>query len=182
MNNKNLKSRRIALCGMFSALSLTCMLMGSFLPFSAYLAPAISGIFILPVVIEYKLRTGVMMFFAVSLLSVFLTPNKEMVAVFIFLLGWYPIVKLQLDKIKSKPLMWVVKMVAFNISTALAYFFILVIFPVGEVIAEYESMSTVFIFILAAGANLTFIIYDRALNRLIGFYLFVWRKKIMGQV
>ncbi len=179
MYNRNTKSRRIAVCGIFSALSLTCMLMGSFFPFSDYLAPAISGIFILPVVIEYKLPSGILMYLAISLLSLFVTPRKEIVAVFIFFLGWYPFAKLYFDKLKFKTFLWLIKVVVFNLSLSLAYFFIIIIFPIGEVVSEFEGMSFLFISILIFFANITFIIYDRALTRLLCLYFNVWRKKIM---
>ncbi len=180
MNNRNLKSKRIAVCGILSALSLTCMLMGSFFPFSSFLAPAISGILILPVVLEYKLSTGCVMFAAISLLSLFIAPNKESVAIFIAILGWYPFVKLSLDKLKYKVLLWVLKITIFNTCVALVYLFIIVIFPIGAVVAEFESMSFYFVMILVIVANITFVIYDKALERVVFMYMHFWRKRIFS--
>ncbi|MEG1744947.1 MAG: hypothetical protein RR215_05110, partial [Ruthenibacterium sp.] len=93
MQRRNNESRKLALCGMFAALSLTCMLLGSILPFSTFLAPGISGILILPIVIEFGSGAGLTLYAGISLLSFFMVPDKEMGLIFIFLLGWYPVVK-----------------------------------------------------------------------------------------
>ncbi len=180
MNNRNFKTKRIAVCGIFSALSLACMLMGSIFPFSSYVAPAISGILILPVVLEFKLHTGGLMFAAIALLSLFIAPNKESVALFIAILGWYPFAKLKLDRIRHKIALWALKILIFNACVLLAYAFIILIFPIGAVVSEFEAMSYVFIGILLVMANITFIIYDRALERIVYLYMFFWRKKIMN--
>ena len=71
-------TKRIALCGMFGALSVTIMLLGSLIPFATYMCPAIAAFFILPIVYEYKEKTSFMLYLAVSILSLILVAEKEL--------------------------------------------------------------------------------------------------------
>lgn len=179
MQSQRGKSRKLALCGMFAAVSLVCMLMGSVLPFSTFLAPAISGILILPVVLEFGSGAGLLLYAATALLSFFMAPDKEMSLIFIFLLGWYPIAKLKLDKLRSKIIQWCAKFTLFNISVLTMYAIILFLFPIPGVAAEFEQMGLWFALGLLLAGNVTFLIYDTALSRFLGLYLNVWRPKLM---
>ena len=179
MQNRKNTSRRVALCGIFGGFAVACMLLGSVLPFSTFLAPAISGALILPVAVEFGPGSGVLLYAAISLLSFFTVPDKEMALIFIFCLGWYPVAKLRLDKIRSKVVQWSTKFVLFNISIVGMYAIILFLFPIASVVAEYKEAGLLFSALLLLGGNVTFAIYDVALSRFLGLYLNVWRPRLM---
>ncbi len=172
----NLKSKKISLCGVFAAICLVLMMFGSILPFSSYLAPALSGITLIPIAYEFNKRTAFLLFFSIALLSVFLVADKEMAFLFLAFLGWYPIFKISFDKIKNKILRIIAKFTVFNISIVLMYYFIIFLFPIDAVVASFENLQYIFIVVLIVLANVTFVIYDIALARFTFLYNNFWRK------
>ncbi len=179
-HNRNKSSKLIAVCGIFSALSFVSLLFGNFIPLSTYLAPAISGIFIFPIAYEYNTKAAILIYTAVSILSVFLIPGKETVVLFIFILGWYPFAKLLLDKISNKIFQFTIKVVIFNIAVFCAYALIIFIFPITEVVSQFSNQGLLLILGFILAGNITFIIYDKALFRMYGVYIYNFRKRIFN--
>lgn len=169
--NRRSESGKIALCGVFGALAIVIMLMGSVIPFATFVAPAFAGILIVPVVIEYGFGSGALLYLAISLLALFLAPDKEMALIFIFFLGYYPMAKAKLDRIRLKIMQWIAKFALFNASIAAMYGGILFLFPIASVVAEFEESGVPLLFLLLVMGNLTFVLYDVALCRIIGLYL-----------
>ncbi len=176
MNKNRLKSKKIALSGVFGALSLTIMLFGSILPLSSYLAPALSGCLLIPITCEFNKRSAFVLFIAISALSIFIVPDKECAFLFLAFLGWYPILKNSFDSIKNKILKCAIKFLVFNISIALMYYFVLFIFPIDAIVSSFNGLQYYFFAILIVMANITFFIYDISLKRLIFTYTHFWSK------
>ena len=120
-----------------------------------------------------------LLYAAIALLSFFVVPDKEMSLVFVFLLGWYPVAKLRLDKLRLRVVQWCTKFALFNISIVFMYAIILFLFPIASVVAEYEEAGLAFAGVLLLAGNVTFVIYDFALSRFLGMYLNLWRPKLM---
>lgn len=177
--NSQKQSRRIALGGVFASLAVVCMLMGSVLPFSTYLAPALGGALLLPLAMEMGIGAGFLAFAAIAVLSMLMVPDKEMALMFVCLLGYYPILKLKLDGLHSKVVQWCMKFALCNISVCGMYAVILFLFPIAAVVAEFGEMSNVFIALLLLMGNVTFFLYDIALSRFAGLYLNVLRPKLL---
>ena len=66
------ESRRVAVGGVFGALALVLMLAGGFLPLATFAAPAFAGLLIVPVAIEFGVKTGVLVYAAIGLLALVL--------------------------------------------------------------------------------------------------------------
>ncbi len=176
MNRKN-QSSRIALCGILGALAVVVMLMGGVIPFATFVAPAIAGLLIVPIAIEYGLKPGALLYAAISMLALFMAPDKEMALVFVFFLGYYPLAKAKLDQIKSKVVQWSTKFALFNISILTMYSIIVFVFPIAYIVAELEESGLPFLGLLLLMGNATFVIYDIALSRMIGLYLIKFRAR-----
>ena len=88
MRRQGSQSQRIALAGVFGSLAVVIMLVGGVLPFATFAAPAMAGLFLVPVAIEFGRKTGCLLYVAVGLLAFFLVPDREMSLIFIFLLGY----------------------------------------------------------------------------------------------
>ena len=56
MQKRSSESRKIALSGVFGSLAAVLMLMGGILPLATYVAPALAGILIVPVAIEFGIK------------------------------------------------------------------------------------------------------------------------------
>lgn len=177
---RSMESRRIALGGIFTALAIVVMLMGAILPFATFSAPAIAGILIVPVAIEFGMKTGYLLYAAIGLLSIFIVPEKEMALIFIFLFGFYPLFKAKLERVVPKGLQWAAKLLLFNACIFCMYGLILFLFPIGAVVAEFEEMSATFVALLVLLGNLAFVIYDMALVKVIGVYCAKIRPRLMN--
>lgn len=175
------ESRKVALGGMFAALATVLMLLGGILPFATFAAPALAGILIVPAAIELGMRMGWLLYAAIGLLSFFAVPDKEMGLVFIFFLGFYPLVKASIERIRRKVLQWVLKLLLFNVCITGMYSLILFVFPIGAVVAEFENAGVAFSALLLLLGNVTFVIYDMAIAKIIGLYCAKYRKKLLGQ-
>lgn len=85
---RNRLSFRVAFCGVLAALMIAVMLLGTMIPTTTYICPALAGVLLLPVVWEFGFRTGALLYLAVALLSLILSPNKEAALFFVLLFGW----------------------------------------------------------------------------------------------
>ena len=84
---RNRLSFRVAFCGVLAALMIAVMLLGTMIPTTTYICPALAGVLLLPVVWEFGFRTGALLYLAVALLSLILSPNKEAALFFVLLFG-----------------------------------------------------------------------------------------------
>ena len=51
------QTKRVALCGVFAALSTVVMFLGGMLPLATFTAPAIAGLLLWPVALEFNLQS-----------------------------------------------------------------------------------------------------------------------------
>lgn len=175
---RNRLSFRVALCGVLAALMVAIMLLGTIIPSTTYLCPALAGMLLIPVVWEMGAKTGGLLFGAVSLLSLLLAPDKEAALCFLLLFGWYPLLRPKIQHLQKKPLRWVVKLLLFNL--ALAAIFALTFFVLGLPIGgdgELAGTGLLLAGMLALG-NLCFILYDVLLTRVSDLYVLRLRPKL----
>ena len=171
-------SYKVAFGGIACALSLLCMFLSGVFPMAEYTTPALAGIILVVLVIDFGKPAAWIAYGAVSLLSLFITPNKEAVILFIAFLGYYPILKSNLEQIKSRVLEWVLKMLVFNAACISAYFVIINLFGMTELITEMSMGLEYGIYLFLALANAVFVLYDIALSQVITFYFNVIRPKL----
>lgn len=174
-------ARRCALGGVFGALALVVLLMGSIFPAATFVAPAVAGLVIVPVAVECGVRLGAAVYAAVAVLALFLVPDKEATLFFLFLLGHYPLLKVFLEKMRNKVLRLVLKLAVFNASVCAVYGILLILFPVDAIVAEFADAGKLFIALLIAAGNVTFLIYDMAVKRLVCYYCAALRPRLFRQ-
>lgn len=163
-------AKSVALGGMLTALSVALLAVSGFTQIANLTLDSIAGIILVIAVVELGLRNAVLVYFAVTVLSLILVPNKEPVILYSAVFGIYTLLKSIAEKIKKPVLEWVVKIVSANICLGIAGMLIYAIglFPEG-------SVKLLILGILAF--NLVFVLYDIALTRLIAFYIYRIRKK-----
>lgn len=171
-------SFRVALCGVLAALMAAILLLGTMIPGTTYLCPALAGAFLIPVLWELGIKAGLLVYGVVSLLSLLLTPDKEAALFFVLLFGWYPLLRPRLQHLKKKPLRGVVKFLLFNLS--LLVIALLTVFVLG--LPLVEEGGPVGPAILMAGflilGNVSFLLYDILLGRLSNLYVLRLRPKL----
>lgn len=171
-------SRKIAFCGVTGALSITILLFGFLMPFSTYACPAIAACLLLPIVYEYKEKIAFTLYLAVSFLSLFLIPDKELSMMYILVFGLYTVFKFLVDKIKPRFLKVFVKILYSVASTSVCYLLLLIIFPIPILVDDFKGMTSLFIFLLLALFVVTFLLYDFALSKLLLVYKYKLRPKL----
>ena len=94
------KSAQVALGGIATGMCIALMFATGMIPFSYYALPALAGLVLIAVREENGLSTALIVFAAVSLLSVFVVPIKEAALLFIAFFGYYPILQESFAKIR----------------------------------------------------------------------------------
>lgn len=100
------ESQKIALCGVLSALSVVVLLVGNVLQIGTYAAPMLASFLLIPVLEDYGKKYALLLYAVVSLLSLFLVPDKELVLFYVLVLGYYPVLRVRLNNIRRGVLRW----------------------------------------------------------------------------
>lgn len=151
------QTRRIAVCSMTAALGVVVMLLGAVLELGMYVCPMVVGLCLIPLGRRFGVKYQLLLWIAISLLSLFLVPNPEENLVFAGLFGWYPALQPKLQKL-PRVLRAVVKLVLFNaVVIGLEALIIFVLVP--EVIGD-----NMLLLLLLLG-NVMFVMYDRVVGR-----------------
>lgn len=145
-------AKTIALCGVMAALSVVIMLLGAVLGLGLYASPMLAGICLIPVGRRYGKRYHVLLWIAVSVLSLILVPDVEEDLMFLCIFGCYPIVRPYFQRL-AKGLRLVVKLLLFHVVfTALELLVMLVLVP--------EAIESVLMLVLILLGDITFLCYD----------------------
>ena len=153
---------RIALGGMLAAVAVVIMNLVGIIPVATFVCPMLS-MMILTLVLRFcGKRIGWAWYGAVAILSVLLGPDKEAAAIFVCL-GYYPILKPGIDRMKGGTL---VKFLFFNCVILLMYWALINLFGLVQIAQEYRELGLAMtIFTLVTG-NVIFFMLDRILARL----------------
>ena len=164
------QSSKVAFCGMMVALSVALMLTGGLVPIATYCAPMLGGILLLPIMLEYGRKTAWTAYIATSLIVLTLGVDKE-AAFFYLFLGYYPIIKWNIEKIGRKPLRLALKLVVFNAAIFLMYAILGFVLHLDAVVAEFTEMGAWLLFLFAVLMNFSLLLYDRLLVPLTAIYI-----------
>lgn len=159
-------SSKITLCAITAALSVIFMLLGYF-PYFTYAAPAVAGVLLMVVVIEIDLKWAVGSYIASSFI-IFLLGETESKLMYIFLFGYYPIVKAAVERIRKPIAEWLIKLVVFNAAVLAVYGALSFVFDLS--VEDFGALGKYGALIFLAFGNIVFVIYDIAVSRLSQFY------------
>ena len=154
------QTKRIAFCGMMTALGVVILLVGNFLGIGTYAAPMLTGLLILPAGKRWGAKYQVLLWLAIGLLGLILLSDVEEGLLFLGFFGWYPILRPALEKL-PRLWSWVTKFLVFNLPVvALEALVILILVP--------EVMDPTLLLVLWVVGNVIFLFYDRAIPRVEG--------------
>lgn len=158
---------KIAFGGIMAALCVVCMLM-SYFPYFTYAAPGVASLFVMIALIETDKKWASGVYIASALLILIFAENESK---FIYLLffGHYPILKAIFDSRFKGFVLWLFKIVLFNICVAAIYFITSV--TVGISLEEFSILGKYGAAIILLLVNAVFIVYDIALSRMAFFYI-----------
>ena len=162
-------SFKVSLGGIVTALSVVLMLLTTVIPFGTYAFPAFAGMLLVAVVIELNRAWAFSVYFVVSVLSFLLLSDKEAALYYAVFLGFYPIVKNFIERIKSRVLQYVLKFSAFNGCMVLAFYLSVFVLSIPKESFSINGHYLPLVF-LALG-NVAFIIYDFCVTKIVTIYL-----------
>lgn len=171
-------SAMIALCGLMTALSVVLMLAGGVMFIATYAAPLLASTLLLPPMLEYGRRAGWTCWLATGLLALILGLDKE-AAFFYLFIGWWPLVKWQLEKrVPKKTPRLLLKLAIFLAAILAMYAFIGYVLHLDAITAEFGEMGRVMTALFFAAMALCLLLYDRLLMPLVALYAQKLRPKL----
>ncbi len=170
------KTSKTALGGIIAALSLTLLFSVSIVPFFTYALPAAAAALLIPIIIEINYKWAFGVYLSVSLLGIFIVPEKEVAIMYLAFFGYYVILKFIIEKGIKGILAWLVKILLFNSSTFLSYLFMMKF--LGVEVDEIEKFGYIAIPLLLLFGSFAFVLYDIALTRIIYLYIKKYRQQV----
>lgn len=153
-------SYRIALGGIVSALCLVTMFLSGIMPALYLLLPMIAGVLMMIIAVEVNTKWALLTYIAVSILSLFITFDKEAALIFIMFFGHYPILRFYIKKIVSKSAQVIIRFAVFNVCI-IGYFYVTVyLFGLEQMLDELNDFGKYGAVIMLVLANIIFILYD----------------------
>lgn len=171
----NKKSRSVALAGMLTAIAVVILLFGTLFELLDLSASALASLAVMVAVIELGNGWAGGVYAAAALLSLLLFPLRTASVTFAAFIGYYPVLKVYLDRIKPRPLQYLIKLLPFN-----AFLFVS-LWLLTKLVGVESSWLTDFIGGLPALwllGNLTYFVFDLALGRLSLFYIVKIKNRI----
>lgn len=166
---------KTALGGMCIGLSAALMMLSSVIPFLTYAIPAMAAILVMFMRIECDWKWGLGVYFGTAIVSALVVPEKEAVAIYIALIGYYPLLKILFDKL-PKIVGYIVKAVFFVGVTVATYYIIMHVFGIStELLEDTQGFMIPLLVVLGLAA---FIMYDIAIEKLEIAYYRKWQKQL----
>ncbi len=148
--NRSRKTRRTALCGILSAVSVAIIYIAVITDLFSYTGLCVAAVIVLFVKVEYGMGAAVSVYGVVSVLSLLILPDKSAAVLYAAIAGLYPLFKSYFDMIRPAALRWLSKLAAAN-GIAAAIYFVgrALFFPDAEspllVAATFVLFSAVFV-------------------------------------
>lgn len=163
-------TKRLTLCAVMVALGVVILSLGSLFEVLDLTTSAFAAMLVVLIVIEIGGFWPWLVYAATGLLALLL-PLKLAAAFYLLFAGYYPILKEKIEKLRSRVLQWVIKLVMMNAALTIAIL-------AGKYILMIPETELDFTWMLYPMGNAAFILFDIALTRLISVYVYRWRKKL----
>ncbi len=168
------RTNKITLSALLSALAVVVMLCAYF-PYLTYAIPAFAGLFIMISLLEIGNKWALLSYITSSALTILLC-EKEAMLMYVFIFGYYPILKAFIERIKKPILEWLIKMLFFNLVIISVYLFIAGLFGID--LSKEIAIGKYMEYIILAMGNIVFVVYDITVSRMASFYIYLIRPKI----
>ena len=163
------KSKKIAFCALFSALSVVLLYVGAIIEVMDISMACIASMLCIVALTEIGGMYPWLVYGVTGALSLLILPAKFGAVIYVGLAGYYPMAKFLIERLNNRIFQWIFKMLLFNVSMGIIVWVSLFLFTGAE-------MTKAYIISLFALGNFTFVIYDIALSLLIKLYFIKYRK------
>lgn len=172
----------VSLCGIMSGLALALMFILGMVPAFEYISPAVAGVLIWVVRERLGVKYGLISYIAVGILSLLTVPNYEASMMFLFLLGYYPIIRECLQRIPVKLIGFIAKLAIYASTSLGAYMLLIYLFGMKELLDEADEFGKYGSLILLGLGAVAFILYDIFLGMFAPFYEKLIKPKIQKRM
>ncbi len=162
---------RLTMSGVMSGLGVTLLYIGSVFEVLDITLAALASFIIVFFVMEFSKLQAFAVFTVTGTLALLLLPNKFPAVMYFVFIGYYPILKAIAEKKLKKVSAYAFKLIIFNAALFTLIFLARRFFRTPENVFALEVA-------FVALANLTFVVYDFALTRLISFYFYKLRPRL----
>ncbi|MGN0665935.1 MAG: hypothetical protein ACI4KF_05360 [Huintestinicola sp.] len=182
MNSRiNNTSYKVAIGGVISALCLALMFLTGVIPLLSMAIPIYAGALMIVIAKEVNTPWAFAAYISVSILSLFLTPDKEASMLFIMFFGYYPVLLPKLDQIKLIIVRLLCKFAIFNVSMTVWYKLMIYIMGSYDFFEEFAFLGKYAIVGVMVFINLIFLLYDFTIRRIVECYIYWFRPTYLGK-
>ena len=167
---------KVAYPAVLSALALILVYLGSIVPTGSWGIVAAAGLLPSAAVISVSLSAGFLCWAASAILAFLLAPDKLCALLFGVLFGLYPMVKSLVERLRKKPLEYLLKLAFFN--TAFTVIYLTMAAAVAASLPQALSGS---VWLIYTAANVVFLLYDYGFSQLIALYIARVQRAIRGK-
>jgi len=171
------QSTQVAFCGMAASLSIVIMLMGGIIPIATYCVPMLCGLLLLPILLEYGQKSAWLTYISVALIALVMGFDKEASFFYIFI-GYYPILKWKIDRVKVKRRRFLLKFLLFTGTITLMYSLLFLLMPMDAIVQEFNDMGLALTIVFVIVYDLCMFLYDFMLTPLVFIYANKFRPKL----
>ncbi len=161
--------KRITFSAIAMALSVICLYGAGALSTGRVAALALASLFGGVCISLYGVRYGVALYVGTSILSLLFIPNRMLTLIYILFIGYYPIVKLYIERLDKLWAEWILKILYFNIILIIIYvlfkLFFMPFFSSAVVLLAFQYLGAVII-----ALEIIFVVYDLAFSYMIGYF------------
>ncbi len=155
-------TQKIAVGGLLTAFASVIVILSNLIPAGNFTFPAAAGVVIYILSFTAGKSVGWTSFAAVSVIGFLLCTNKEAAVCFLFLFGYYPMVKELIEKLRLRVVVYILKLLLFNAAAIAIYFLLILVFSVPADQFEFFGLNLPLLFL--GLLNVVFLIYDYALT------------------
>lgn len=168
----------VSLCGIMSGLAVALMFCLGMIPGFEYVSPMVAGVLVWIVRENIGVRYGMVCFVAVGLLTLLFTANYEASMMFVFLLGYYPIVRQYITKLKAAVLRWLAKLALYAVAAVSCYLVLINLFGMSQLLEDMGEFGQYGQWVLLGLGAVAFVVYDLFLGLFFPFYEKMLKPKI----
>jgi len=165
-------SKKIVLGGILSALSLIFLFAANVSPLFDLCLTVIASFAMFIGIIELGRKWAFIMYVVVSVLGFLIVPKQAPLLIFVFFLGYYPLIKSIAEQRRKRSVEYIIKFCVLNAASIIC----LILFK-GILFPDTEVTPVMGVLYIIA-SNVIFIIYDKAITRLITVYTYKFRQKL----
>ena len=174
---RNNSAFKVAFCGLMAALGTVLLSITGLIQIMTYAAPVYVAFLLMPVMMEVGTSAAWATWFVTSVLSLLFSPDKEAAAFYIFI-GYYPIIKKHFDRIGSKPIRFLVKLLFFAVSIAAMYALLILLLGISYVKDSFGNVGIWMEILMYVILVAIMMCYDILLERMAVLYTKKFRSKV----